>query len=359
MKTLNLDLGARSYDILVGEDLFGQVAAHIPQKKTFIITDENVAALHLQTLENALESQNVSRETLVLPAGEQTKSFQNLEKVTGFLLEHKVDRGSVIIALGGGVIGDLVGFAASITLRGIGFIQIPTTLLAQVDSSVGGKTAINSAHGKNLIGSFYQPKLVVCDIATIATLGEREFLSGYAEVVKYGLINQPEFFDWLDSQENLQNDKEALSEAIYRSCQSKAQIVAEDETEKGKRALLNLGHTFGHALEAETGFSDKLYHGEAVALGMLMAFKFSVKLGICPQEDVEKITKHYEKTGLPSDPKAYLNNWDVEKLIDYMRSDKKVKDGKMVFILAKGIGQSFIEDNVDETALREFLESYQ
>lgn len=356
MRTLNLGLGARSYDIHIGEDIFGEVAAHIPLKKAYIVTDENVAALHLEKLEKILSEGGIETTSKVLPAGEKTKSYTNLEAVTDWLLENKVERKSTVIAFGGGVIGDLVGFAASVTLRGINFIQIPTTVLAQVDSSVGGKTAINSKHGKNLVGAFYQPKLVVADLTMIDTLPPREFLSGYAEIVKYGLINDKKFFNWLDT--NLLETKENLMQAIYKSCESKAGIVAEDELEGGKRALLNLGHTFGHALEAETGFSDKLLHGEAVAIGTVMAFKFSHMLELCESEEVDKVIAHFEKANLPTDPKKYLSDWDVDKLVSHMYSDKKVSNGKLVFILVRAIGEAFVKKDVSETSLREFLESY-
>ena len=352
MKTLKVDLGERSYDIIIGEGALAKVSDFLPQnlpkKKTIIITDENVAAEHLSRLENLLGSADVDYQTLVLPAGEATKSFENLEKLTSFLLENKVDRRTNIIAFGGGVIGDLVGFAASITLRGVGFIQIPTTLLAQVDSSVGGKTAINSQHGKNLIGAFHQPVAVLADTDLLATLPRREFLAGYAEVVKYGLINKPEFFEWLDN--NSLEDKKNLIQAIYESCKSKAEIVAQDEREKGVRALLNLGHTFGHALEAETGFSSKLLHGEAVALGMIMAFKFS------KAPDMDKVIAHFERVGLPTNPREYVDDWDAERLLSYMYSDKKAHSGKLVFILTRGIGQAYVAEDVDAEEVKEFLE---
>jgi 3-dehydroquinate synthase len=354
MAKLTLDLGKRSYDILIGENLFDKIPAHIPLKKTFIVTDKNVAAKHLKKLEAVLKKAGIAYKTKILSAGEQTKSFKNLQDVCEFLLKNKVERKTTIIALGGGVIGDLSGFAASIVLRGINFIQVPTTLLSQVDSSVGGKTAVNSAHGKNLVGSFYQPKLVVADTSTLKTLPKREFLSGYAEVVKYGLINRPDFFAWLDKNDIRKN----IEKVVYESCKSKAEIVSQDEREGDVRALLNLGHTFGHAFEAETGYSSKLLHGEAVALGMVCAFKFSHQLGLCPKGDVEKVIAHFKKVGLPIDPRKYLKKWDVKKLISHMKSDKKVKDGKMVFILAKGIGKSFIADNIKETELKKFLNTY-
>lgn len=356
MEKLRVELADRSYDILIGANLLGELPKHLPQKKTYIITDANVAKLHLKKLESVLDAAGIAHKTKVLPSGEGTKSFARLEQVCDFLLENKVERKTTIIAFGGGVIGDLVGFAASVVLRGINFIQVPTTLLAQVDSSVGGKTAINSKYGKNLVGAFYQPKLVLADIELLKTLPRREFLSGYAEIVKYGLINDPEFFKWLDA--HPLTEEKNLAKAIYKSCESKAKIVAADEKEGGVRALLNLGHTFGHALEAETGFSSRLLHGEGVALGIIMAFKYSAKLGLSSQAEVDKVVAHFEKVGLPTDVHKYLKKWKVDKLIEHMQSDKKVKDGKMVFILAKGIGKSFIDESVKESDLREFLNHY-
>ncbi|PIR31702.1 MAG: 3-dehydroquinate synthase [Alphaproteobacteria bacterium CG11_big_fil_rev_8_21_14_0_20_44_7] len=356
MKKLTLDLGNRSYDILIGDGLFAHLPEYLPLKKTAIVVDENVANLHLEKLQAELDKNNISHTSKILPAGEGTKSFKYLEEVTEWLLEQKIERNSTVIAFGGGVIGDLVGFAASMAMRGINFIQIPTTLLAQVDSSVGGKTAINSRYGKNLIGAFYQPKLVLADTSLLETLPEREFLSGYAEVVKYGLIDNAEFFQWLT--ENCLDNKENLQQAIYESCKAKAEIVSADEREAGKRALLNFGHTFGHALEAETGFSDKLLHGEAVSLGMLMAFKFSAELGYCSLQDMKKVEEYFVKSDLPTDPLKYLEEWNAEKLVEHMRLDKKVKNGKMVFILARGIGEAFIAEDVEEKTLLNFLRNY-
>ena len=356
MKKLKVELAERSYDILIGSDLLAELPKHLPQKKTYIVTDANVAKLHLKKLETLLSAAGISYESKILPSGEGTKSFAKLEQLCDWLLEKKIERKTTIIAFGGGVIGDLVGFAASIVLRGINFIQVPTTLLAQVDSSVGGKTAINSKQGKNLVGSFYQPKLVLADTEVLRTLPHREFVSGYAEIVKYGLINDPEFFTWLNT--NPLSEAKNLSQAIYKSCEAKAKIVAADEKEGGVRALLNLGHTFGHALEAETGFSDKLLHGEAVALGMVMAFEFSRQLGLCKHTEVDRILEHFNSRDLPVAPREYVKKWKVDNLVEHMKSDKKVKDGKMVFILARGIGQAFINESVSETDLRKFLASY-
>lgn len=349
MEKLSVELGDRSYDIVIGENLLAELPKHLPQKRTFVITDENVADHHLEKLEEALKG--IEHKVKVLPSGESTKSFEKLQDICDWLLKNRPDRKTTIIAFGGGVIGDLVGFAASVVLRGINFIQVPTTLLSQVDSSVGGKTAINSKYGKNLIGAFYQPKLVLADIAILSTLPKREFLSGYAEVVKYGLINNPGFFEWLDK--NPLDDKKNLVKAIYESCKAKADIVSQDEREGGVRALLNLGHTFGHAFEAETGFSDKLLHGEAVALGMVCAFRLSEKLGLT--KDTAKVIRHFEKIGLPTDPHKYIPQWDVDVLIEHMRGDKKNEQDKIVFILTKGIGKAFISKDVTEETLREFL----
>ncbi len=379
MEKLKVELGARSYEILIGADLLDKLPAALSQKKTYIVTDKKVAKLHLAKLQRVLDKAGIKHQTKILPSGEGTKSFAKLEELCGWLLAQKVERKTTIIAFGGGVIGDLVGFAASIVLRGINFIQVPTTLLAQVDSSVGGKTAINSKHGKNLVGSFYQPKLVLADIAVLKTLPKREFASGYAEVVKYGLINDAPFFKWLNENSIIQRHCEQgeaiqdgvrdvdcraslamtnLEKAIHKSCAAKAAIVSADEKEGGVRALLNFGHTFGHALEAETGFSSKLLHGEAVALGMIMAFEFSSQLGLCKHSEVDKVLEHFNSRGLPVAPHKYLKKWNVDKLIGHMKSDKKVKDGNMVFILTRGIGKAFIEEKVREKDLREFLRGY-
>ena len=351
MEKLKVALGARSYDILIDENALSELPKHL-DRSTYIITDKNVAKLHLKRLEDVLD--NILYKTKVLPAGEGTKSFQYLEELCSWLLAEKIERKTTIIAFGGGVIGDLVGFAASVLLRGINFIQVPTTLLAQVDSSVGGKTAINSAAGKNLIGSFYQPKVVIADTSLLRSLPPREVLSGHAEIVKYGLINNVDFFNWLNN--NDLHDEKNLSKAIYESCQAKAKIVAEDEREAGARALLNLGHTFGHAFEAETGFSSKLLHGEAVALGIIMAFKFSTELGLCSAKETEKVITYFTKIGLPTDPRKYLPELNIDALIGHMKSDKKVVDGKMVFILTRGIGKSFIAEGVEEKNVKTFLE---
>lgn len=346
METITVPLSDRSYDIRIGSGLLPQAARFIPYRRVAIITDRNVAKHHLAQLESSLKAAGIQHHNFVLPAGEKSKSFRTLEKLTGDILALGIERGFALVALGGGVMGDLTGFAASCILRGIDFIQIPTTLLAMVDSSVGGKTGINTPQGKNLVGAFYQPKAVLMDLDVLATLPRREFAAGYAEIVKYGLINNPEFFHWLEKNRARlkKRDPEALRHAIAESCKAKRDIVAADEREANIRALLNLGHTFGHALEAETGFSRKLLHGEAVAIGMVQAFRLSALLGHCPASDVEKVENHLRRFGLPV---AYPG-LSPQALLAHMKKDKKVKDGKMVFILTRGIGQAFICHDVNE-----------
>jgi 3-dehydroquinate synthase len=359
--SLRVDLGSRSYSILIGSGLLSSAGQHIagllPKQRLFILTDETVAGLHLSTLQNSLTQSGFSFETIIVAPGEQSKSFAVLEEVVSRILACKPERQSTLIALGGGVIGDLTGFAASILLRGINFIQIPTTLLAQVDSSVGGKTGINTANGKNLVGSFYQPLLVIADSDVLATLPDRDYLSGYAEVIKYGLIKDPEFFAWAVAHESAlkSRDLAALHYAVNVSCQHKAAIVAADEREGGVRALLNLGHTFGHALEAETNFSDELLHGEAVAIGMVMAMQMSVQLGLCSAQSLEQVTGHLQRMGLPVSPYDIRPAWDNARLIEHMYGDKKIENGKLVFILLKAIGRAFIQKDVKEEAVYNLL----
>ncbi len=365
---LTVDLGDRSYDILVGENLVANagklVQPFLKQKRTFIITDENVAKHHLATLENALSSEGIASKSLTLPYGEQTKSFSQLEKVIDFLLENKIDRKATIIAFGGGVIGDLAGFAAAVVMRGVDFIQIPTTLLSQVDSSVGGKTGINTSRGKNLVGSFHQPRIVLADIGLLQTLPHRELLAGYAEVVKYGLINDPAFFAWLEEngERVINGDLRAQTQAVVTSCKAKADIVALDERESGARGLLNLGHTFGHALEAEAKYNGSLLHGEAISIGMLMAHDISVELGFCASEDAQTVRSHFHKIGLPLETSFVSSNalggkrLEVSRLMDHMSRDKKVNDGRLTFVMTKGIGQAYLDNAVDMTTVAEFLE---
>lgn len=365
--TLRVELGDRGYGIVVGAGLIDGAGAHIKpllkRPRAVIITDTQVAPHYLTRLSASLKSVGIEVDAITVPAGEQSKCFAQLESLTETLLEMKVERSTTLIALGGGVIGDLVGFTAAITLRGMPFVQVPTTLLAQVDSSVGGKTGINTRYGKNLVGAFYQPKLVLADIETLETLDRRQLLAGYAEVVKYGFIDDLNFFEWLEQNGKTLvngapvNEKYALRRhAVLTSCAAKARVVAEDEREGGKRALLNLGHTFGHALEAETGYGDTLLHGEAVAIGMAMAFDLSHQLGLCSGQDATRATRHMADVGLPTDLTG-LNTatWTTDKLMDHMSRDKKVESGKLTFILARGIGQAYITQDVTEQAVRELL----
>ena len=354
-------LGKRSYDIVIGENLIAEAGKRIAKLKpgtaVAIVTDGNVAHHHLGTLERSLEAANIRYRSVLLSPGESTKSFSDLQTVAEAILESRIERGDLVVALGGGVIGDLAGFAASVVRRGVGFVQIPTTLLAQVDSSVGGKTGINSPQGKNLIGAFHQPSLVLADLRTLDTLPPREFRAGYAEVAKYGLINDAKFFGWLEKHApEIFAGGPARAKAVATSCKAKAAIVTRDERETGDRALLNLGHTFGHALEAATGYSDRLLHGEGVALGCVLAFKLSAKLKLCKDADVQRVIKHIAGVGLPvklSQIPGALPNADA--LLALMAQDKKVQRGKLVFILAKGIGKAFIAKNVDPKVVREVL----
>lgn len=353
-----VDLGQRSYEILIGENLVDQAAIHInpilKRPRTVIVTDENVAKCQLSRLEQSFAEGNISFDTIILPAGEATKSIGQFDALLDKLLSLKLERSDMIIAFGGGVIGDLVGFAASVYLRGIDFIQIPTTLLAQVDSSVGGKTGINSKHGKNLIGAFHQPRLVLIDVTTLETLGHRHIIAGYAEVVKYGLINDAGFFAWLE--ENgaalIKGSRTLRTEAIKSSCEAKASVVASDEKEAGVRALLNLGHTFGHALEVENGYNDDLYHGEAVAMGIILAFQLSEKMGLCDNNDVDRITKHFKAVGA-QEISAF--DFPVDNLIKNMQGDKKMSGGKLTFVIANGIGKSFLSKEVNMGDVRDVL----
>ena len=351
--TLRLDLGRRGYDIVIGRGLLsragGLMKPLLRGTRAVIVTDENVGPLYLSRLTDGLEAEGIRTSAITVPAGEQSKTFARLEDVMEQLLDQRIDRKTALVALGGGIVGDLTGFAAATALRGIDFIQVPTSLLAQVDSSVGGKTAINSRHAKNMIGAFHQPRLVLADIDTLTTLPHREVIAGYAEIVKHGLICDPAFFDWCERNGAavVSGDPAIRQEAVRRSCAVKAEVVAEDETEQGRRALLNFGHTFGHALESETGFSDSLLHGEAVAIGMIMAFDLSHRLGLCPGQDAERVKAHFVQAGLPAGP-DYVKGmrWDADALLAHMASDKKAADGKLTFILIRGIGQAFIAADV-------------
>ncbi len=359
---LRVSLGERSYDIVIGEELIPRAAQWVkPLLKTpraLIVTDETVAELHLEALERALETGGIACEAFVLPAGEASKSFEHLADLCSRLLLAGVERGTTLIALGGGVIGDLTGFAAAIMLRGLDFIQIPTTLLAQVDSSVGGKTGINTPEGKNLVGAFHQPRLVLADTTALSTLPRRQLLAGYAEVVKVGAIKDAAFFTWLESHgaDLLDGDPELLARAVQAACAAKAEIVAADEREAGVRALLNLGHTFGHALEAECGYSGELLHGEAVAIGMVMACELSTQLGLCPAEDTARLRRHLAAVGLPTGLEALPGRtWSPARLLAHMQKDKKVEQGRITFILTRGLGAAFVERSVDPAEVSALL----
>jgi 3-dehydroquinate synthase len=356
---LRVELAERSYDIVVGRELLGRAGRYLApvlaRPRVVIVSDEAVAALYLARLQSALEEAAISHQAIILPAGEQTKNFIHLENLIGRLLDLKVERNTTLIVLGGGVIGDVAGFAAAVTLRGIPFVQIPTTLLAMVDSSVGGKTGINTGQGKNLVGAFYQPSMVLADTALLDSLPQRELLAGYAEIVKYGLINDAAFFSWLEEngQKVLKRDAGALKYAVITSCAAKAAIVAEDEREAGKRALLNLGHTFGHALEAEAGYGGGLIHGEGVAVGLCLAFDLSERLGLCPPGSAARVRGHLAAVGLPLTLKG-----PAEALLGHMSRDKKVVDGGLIFILARGIGKAFIAPDVDRKDVLGLLQEH-
>ena len=361
IETVHVDLGARSYDVRIGQGLLARAGKEITAlagpRRVAILTDETVAALHLPALREALAAEGIEATALALPAGEATKNWTALGEATEWLLAQKIERKDLVIALGGGVIGDLAGFAAAILRRGVRFVQIPTSLLAQVDSSVGGKTGINSPQGKNLIGAFHQPSLVLADIDVLNTLTPRDFRAGYGEVAKYGLLGDEGFFEWLEGNATgLASDAALRQHAVRHSVQMKADIVQRDETEQGDRALLNLGHTFGHALESATGYSDRLLHGEGVAIGCALAFELSAKMGLCSQEAPSRVAAHFAAMGLPSRIRDIPGDLpDDEALIALMGQDKKVQDGKLRVILARGIGRAFVTDAVDPAVLRQVL----
>ena len=351
--TVFVDLPDRAYNIRLGPGLLSQSGTEIlpflPRPKTWIITDETVAKLHLATLQDGLAKAGIESQALALPPGESTKYWPQFTRTVEWLLEQKVERKDLIIAFGGGVIGDLAGFAASVLRRGVDFIQIPTSLLAQVDSSVGGKTGINAPQGKNLIGAFHQPRLVLADSDVLNTLQPRDFLAGYGEVVKYGLLGDASFFDWLEQngRDVAQGDLAARLHTVRRSVEMKAEIVIRDETEQGDRALLNLGHTFCHALENVTGYSDRLLHGEGVAIGCALAFELSQRLGLCSQEDPSRVRAHLKAMGMKTDLSDIPGELpSAETLLDIMGQDKKVVDGQLRFILARGIGHAFVAKDV-------------
>jgi 3-dehydroquinate synthase len=363
MQQLTVELGKRSYPILIGDGLLDDIGRHVApllgRPRTMIVTDAHVAEHYLARVGTALGAEGISFSSFVLPAGEGTKSWDGLARLTEWLISEGVERSDHVIALGGGVIGDLVGFACSIVKRGCSFIQVPTTLLAQVDSSVGGKTAINVAAGKNLIGAFHQPALVVIDPTTLATLPPRELRAGYAEVVKYGLIDDAAFFAWCEANgaARLAGDGAAQHEAIAHSVAAKARIVAADEREtQDVRALLNLGHSFGHALEAETGYSDRLLHGEAVAAGMVLAHQFSAAKGLCPPEDAARVRDHLASLGLPHSLASAGINSGGAALAAHMAHDKKVRGGKLPLILTRGIGRSFVTEEFGLDTVAGFLD---
>lgn len=351
-----VSLGSRSYDIHIGPGLAADTGALLKpfaRGVTPIVTDENVARLHLEKIFASLKNAGLDPHPIVIKPGESAKSFAGLEQLCTLLLDIGVERGGLLVALGGGVIGDLAGLAAGLLKRGIDFAQIPTTLLAQVDSSVGGKTAIDMPQGKNLIGLFHQPKIVVIDTSLLSTLPKRELLSGYAEVVKYGALDDAQFFAWLEAngQKMLAGDAAALVHAVSHSCQMKAAIVARDEKESGERALLNLGHTFAHALEGSLGYSDALLHGEAVAIGMALAFRLSANLGLCPAADSDRLEAHLNTVGLPASLNDISPRPQADALLAHMAHDKKAKSGKLTFILVRGVGKAFVMNDVPKEAI--------
>nr|WP_238934598.1 3-dehydroquinate synthase [Maricaulis parjimensis] len=359
--TVPVGLGDRSYDVLVGagalDSALNRLPALFPRRRAIIVTDKHVADHHLGTVSEKLAGAGLVPHPVIVEPGETAKSWDGLRHVVDALLDLNIERSECVIALGGGVVGDLTGFAASITKRGVGFIQIPTTLLAQVDSSVGGKTGINTDHGKNFAGTFHQPKLVIADMDLLTTLPRREQLAGYAEIVKAALIGDAPLFDALEADGADVMEGEALSRAVAAAVAFKARIVAEDEREAGVRALLNLGHTFGHAFEAEAP-KNAIRHGEAVAAGLGLAFAYSAHRGICPKADADRVAKHLETVGLPHGATSLAwTDWDASRLIARMRDDKKNQDGRITLILARGIGDAYIDRDTDETDLTRFLET--
>ncbi len=359
---VEVGLGDRSYGIEIGPGLIGDagrlIRPMLPRPVAAIVTDANVAAAHLPALQAGLAEAGIDAEALVLPPGEATKSMAELTRTVEWLLARRIERDDLVLAFGGGVIGDLAGFAAAVLRRGVGFVQIPTTLLAQVDSSIGGKTGVNSPQGKNLIGAFHQPLLVLADTDTLKSLSRRDFLAGYGEVVKYGLLGDYAFFEWLETNGPAMaaGDDAARIRAVRRSCEMKAEIVARDETERGDRALLNLGHTFGHALEAATGYSDRLLHGEAVAIGCALAFETSMRLGLCPQEAPSRVRAHLAAMGMKATLADILGDLpNAEGLLALMAQDKKVKVGRLTFILARDIGRAFVTRDADLGVVRSVL----
>jgi len=361
--TIDVPLAGRPYAIVIGESLIAsageRLATTLPGARFAVVSDKTVAGLHLAPLKASLEAQDLFLGSAIVAPGEASKSFPVLEKLCETLLELGVERGDCVIAFGGGVVGDLAGFAASILRRGVRVVQMPTTLLAQVDSSIGGKTGIDTRQGKNLIGTFHQPSLVLADVAVLSTLSEREFRAGYAEVVKYGLLGDAPFFAWLEQNwaDVFAGQDGKRRHAVETSARAKADIVVADEREEsGLRALLNLGHTFGHALEAFAGYTDRLLHGEAIAIGMRLAFTYSVEQGLCPADDAARVTKHFTDVGLPTEIAAIPGDAPTTgELLRLMAQDKKVKGGKLALVLVRGIGQAFVEKDVSMEPLTDFL----
>ena len=360
--TVRLTMPAASHDVVIGEGLLAGAGRWIRtlarSGRTAVVTDRAVAALHLATLRLALDAAHIAHVDIVLPEGEQTKDFAHLEDLTSQLLEARIERGDLVLALGGGVIGDLTGLAASILRRGVGIVHLPTTLTAQVDSAIGGKTAINTVHGKNLIGSFHQPRLVLADVGALATLPARELRAGYAEVVKYGVLGDRDFFAWLEDNGAavLAGDGAARHHAVVQSVRAKSRIVAEDPFETGTRALLNLGHTFAHAFEAAAGYAGGILHGEAVAVGLVLALELSTRLGHCPAADVERVRRHLEGAGLPvAVADLAAPEWTADSLLAHIVQDKKVEAGKPVFVLVRVIGEAFVSREVGLDAVRALL----
>ncbi len=362
IERLRVELGDRGYDILVGPQLIGragrEMLALMRRRHAVVVSDEIVASHYLAPLRDSLCEAGIAHHAVLLPPGEETKDLAHFGKLAEDILAFGIERGSMLVALGGGVVGDITGFAAATLLRGIDFVQIPTTLLAQVDSSVGGKTGINTRTGKNLIGAFYQPRLVLADTLVLRSLPPRELLAGYAEIVKYGLIRDAEFFAWLEAEGGAVCAllPDALRRSVVTSCAMKAEIVAGDEREEGDRALLNFGHTFGHALETETGFSTRLLHGEAVALGMVLATEFAAKLGLVAQQDALRVRRHLEDCGLPTRlAEIGLTGIPADRLLGHMSRDKKVRDGRITLILPRRIGEAFVMKDAPIEPLRAFL----
>jgi shikimate kinase/3-dehydroquinate synthase len=363
-RRLHVMLSSTSYDVVIGDNLLARAGAllapKLPQKRAVVVTDRAVAELHLPTLLDGLAQTAIAASSIVIKGGEASKNLDTYMDVVDQLLEARVERRTAVIALGGGIVGDLAGFAAATTLRGLPFVQIPTTLLSQVDSSVGGKTGVNTRHGKNLVGAFHQPRMVLADTGTLATLPPRELGAGYAEIVKAGLIGDAAFFAWCEQHGRgmISGDREAQAEAIRRACAFKAQVVGDDEHEEKPndgRALLNLGHTFGHALEAEYGYDGGLLHGEGVAVGLGLAFRLSARLGLCPQADAERVVAHVAAAGLPAELRMLNRRFSAETLIAHMRRDKKMRDGALHFVLARGIGQAFTSSDVPQEAVLDLL----